>query len=173
MMEAKLLLTGAPGCGKTTLLRRVLAQLPDELAGGFYTQEIRSGTERIGFEMVTLSGRRATLAHVDFKSSRRIGKYGVNLPALDEVAVPELIKAQQAGRLVIIDEIGPMEMFSTRFCQTVEEILRSTAAVFGTVVLRSTPFGDRVKSLPGMTVVHVTPQNRDRLVEEILHRFLG
>lgn len=172
-MGTKLLLTGAPGCGKTTLLRKVLARLPVETIGGFYTQEIRAGSGRVGFEIVTLTGRRATLAHVDFKSNRRVGKYGVNLQALDEVAVPALIEAQQAGQLVVIDEIGPMEMFSARFCQTVEEILHSTATVLGTVVLRSTPFGDRLKTLPGVKIIQVTLQNRDDLEEKISRLLLG
>jgi nucleoside-triphosphatase len=172
-MGVKLLLTGTPGCGKTTLLRKVLAQLPAETAGGFYTQEIRTDSGRVGFEILTLSGRWTTLAHVNLKSSRRVGRYGVNLNAVDEVAVPALLEAQQMGRLVVIDEIGPMETFSRRFCQTVEAVLCSPAAVFGTVVLRPTPFGDRVKALPGVRFIQVTPHNRDELMEEIVRLLLG
>lgn len=171
-MGLKLLLTGSPGCGKTTLLRKALSQLPMDRVGGFYTQEMRSGSERVGFEIVTLSGRRATLAHVSLRSSRRIGKYGVDLEAINRVAVPALIEAWQGGRLVVIDEIGPMEAFSTIFCQTVEAILLSPAAVFGTIVLRPTPFGDRVKSLPEVTLIQVTPQNRDGLLEEVTRLLL-
>jgi nucleoside-triphosphatase len=92
---------------------------------------------------------------------------------MDEVAVPALLEAQQAGRLVVIDEIGPMEAFSARFCQLVEAVLRSPADVFGTVVLRPTPFGDRVKALPGVKVIQVTPQNRDELEEKITRLLLG
>ena len=66
-MPEALLLTGRPGVGKTTVVRRVVERL-SRPTGGFYTCELREGGRRTGFEIVTLDGQRATLSHVDFDS---------------------------------------------------------------------------------------------------------
>jgi nucleoside-triphosphatase len=86
MMTKKILLTGRPGCGKTTLIKRVVNQLTLP-AGGFYTQEIRQRGERVGFKIVTLDDKEGLLAHIDFKTRERIGKYGLDLSALDTIAM--------------------------------------------------------------------------------------
>ncbi|PYL56298.1 MAG: AAA family ATPase, partial [Verrucomicrobia bacterium] len=107
MMTKKILLTGRPGCGKTTLIKRVV----DELAlpaGGFYTEEIRRRGERVGFKIITLSGEEAVFADVDFKTPQRLGKYGLDLAALETVGVEALRTAVRGRQLVVIDEIGPM-----------------------------------------------------------------
>jgi nucleoside-triphosphatase len=78
-----LLLTGSPGCGKTTVIRKLAAQLASERPGGFYTEEIRAGGVRRGFRLVTFGGAEAVLAHVDLPKTHRVGKYGVDVAALD------------------------------------------------------------------------------------------
>jgi len=78
MMTKKILLTGRPGCGKTTLIKRVV----DELAlpaAGFYTEEIRQRGERVGFKIITLSGEEAVFADVDFRTPQRLGNMGSTL----------------------------------------------------------------------------------------------
>src|SRR3954469_8466373 len=72
-----LLLTGAPGCGKTTVLERVVEHLGDLRLAGFLTLELREHGERVGFEAVGLGGGRAILAHVRFRSPVKVGRYGV------------------------------------------------------------------------------------------------
>ncbi|MBN1147364.1 MAG: NTPase [Anaerolineales bacterium] len=166
-MEKALLLTGRPGCGKTTLIRKVVAAL-DRPAGGFYTREIRSEGRRLGFEIVTLDGRSAVLAHVDFRSPQRVGKYGLELRALDDLGLSAVQAALQAGELVVIDEIGPMESRSARFRQAVLHVLESRAPLLGTIASRSAPFSDQVKRHPGVSLVEVTPANRDLLAQRIL-----
>jgi nucleoside-triphosphatase len=78
VVTEKILLTGRPGCGKTTLIKRVFNDLPRR-AGGFYTEEIRDGGTRAGIKIVTLDGKEAVFAHVDFKTPDRLGKYGLDL----------------------------------------------------------------------------------------------
>ena len=56
-------LTGRPGCGKTTIIRKVLVELARN-AGGFYTQEIRERGSRKGFSLVTIDGREDVKADV-------------------------------------------------------------------------------------------------------------
>lgn len=166
-MNNIILLTGSPGSGKTTLIRGVLARL-SRPAGGFYTQEIREAGRRMGFEIVTLDGKRGVLAHIDSNSEHRISKYGVELSALETLAIPAIQDAVKHKKLVVVDEIGPMEILSPRFCQVVLEILESDSNLLGTIVGRSTPFTDRIKSRTEITLIDVTPQNRAGLVDTIL-----
>ncbi len=164
-----ILLTGAPGCGKTTLIRNVLAQLKRP-AGGFFTQEVRQGGMRQGFEVNLLRGPRGRLAQVGLSSRYRIGKYGVDLDFLEQAAVPELYNAAQAGQLVVVDEIGPMELFSARFRQAVQDLLAGNADLLGTVVRRPHPFADLVKQHPRVEVIEVRLDNRDALANQLVRR---
>ena len=166
-MTSAILLTGHPGCGKTTLVRRVVACVQGPL-GGFYTQEVREGGARRGFKMVTFDGQEGVLAHVNIQSARRVGRYGVDLDALEAVGVASLRRAVEQGGLVVIDEIGPMEMFSQAFCRAVLDTLASDSLVFGTVVRRSTPFSDQIKARPDVRVIEVTPANRDDVQKNVL-----
>lgn len=164
----KILLTGPPACGKTTVIRKVVAQLPIP-AGGFYTQELRDARgARLGFEIITLDGRKGTLAHVDYRSPPRVGKYGVDLAALDDLAVGSVRRALESGGLVVIDEIGPMELLSPRFRGVVLEVLESQASLLATVVQRSTPFTDALKRRPAVALFEVRPENREYLPARIL-----
>ena len=168
-MKTAILLTGAPRCGKTTLLQKVLA-LYARPTGGFYTREVLKDGQRTAFEMVTLDGKTGTLAGIHLPGPPKVGKYGVDLNALERVAIPAIEKAREDGALVVIDEIGPMEIFSDAFCQTVLDTLDAGCPFFGTIVQRSTPFGDRIKACPEVEVIEVTQANRETLVEIILNR---
>jgi nucleoside-triphosphatase len=161
-MGRAILLTGRPGCGKTTVIHKTIA-LIDRPTGGFYTREIRQAGKRQGFEIVTMDGRRAILAHVDIPGPHRVGKYGLDLSTLEKLAVPAVQIAIDQNQLVVIDEIGPMEMRSPRFREVVLAALDSSSLVFGTIVQRRTDFGDQIKSRPEATLIEVLPANRDAL----------
>ena|SRR5439155_11844055 len=168
----KILLTGRPGCGKTTLIKRVVKEvaLP---AGGFYTEEIRERGGRIGFKIITLEGEEAVFARVDFKTPERLGKYGLDLSALETMAVAALRTAARARQLVVIDEIGPMEIRSAIFRDAVNEVLESGAPVLATITARSFPFTDAIKKRLGVTVIEVRPNNREQLVSELSEQFMA
>jgi nucleoside-triphosphatase len=162
-----LLLTGKPGSGKTTLIRSLLAGCALE-AGGFYTQEVRTGGARQGFEIVTLEGERGILAHVDIRGRHRVGRYGVDLRSLDTLGVSAILRTAEVGGLVVIDEIGPMEIQSEGFRRAVLGILDSGVPVLGTIVRRSTPFADQIKMRDDVQVVELRPDNRDAVQDQVL-----
>ncbi len=78
-----------------------------------------------------------------------------------------MLRAVAAGKIVVIDEIGPMEMLSPLFCDTVQKILDGPAAVIGALVQRSTPFGDRVRGLERVKVITLTPENREQIPPQV------
>ena len=166
-MGQAILLTGNPGCGKTTLIQRVIAQLSTP-ASGFYTQEIRERGIRKGFEIVTLDVRRGILAHSNIHGPPKVGKYGVNISALDMIAVVSIQAAVAEHKIVIVDEIGPMEILSERFREAVMYALHGDKTLFGAIVKRSISFTDQIKSMPNVTVLEVRRENRDALVDHIL-----
>jgi nucleoside-triphosphatase len=168
-----ILLTGRPGIGKTTAIRHIVAAL-GERAGGFYTREVRAHAtrRRTGFELVTLDGETAPLATRDpdviFERHVPFGRYRVNLDAIGAVGVPALLRALDEGRVIVVDEIGPMEIMSSRFRDAILRILDGGAAVVGAIVRRPQPFADRVKAHPRVTVKTITADNRDDLPAQIL-----
>jgi nucleoside-triphosphatase len=164
-----ILLTGRPGIGKTTAIKKIISLLGRERCGGFCTREIRQAGQRSGFEIVTLAGQSDLLAtklpDIPFAGAALFGKYRVNLAAIDRLAVPAMLEAVQQNHIVFIDEIGPMEILSEVFCRAVLEILDSPNPVVGTIVQRPNPFADQVKGHRRVTVRQVTPGNRSRLPE--------
>jgi nucleoside-triphosphatase len=165
-MQTNWLLTGRPGVGKTTLVRRVLQQLAHLPAAGFYTQEIRSDGRRVGFRVVTLSGEEGTLAHVEIQSDRRVGRYGVDVVAFERAALPSLEPATGAA-LVVVDEIGKMECFSRAFREAVVRALGAETPVLATIARRGDRFIEGLKAREDVTLVEVARGNRDRLVDEL------
>lgn len=171
MSENVFLISGRPGSGKTSLVRRIVESLGVR-AGGFYTEETRGASgRRTGFEIVTFLGTRAPLAGVDIRSPYRVGKYGVNLKAIDEVAAPAVRNALEDCDLVVIDEIGKMELYSQAFRDAVTDAVESGKPVLGTVMLGSHPWADSVRSRADVRVFLIDPSSRDsvaRLVRERL-----
>jgi len=172
-MTLKLLLTGRPRVGKTTLICKVIAAL-GERAGGFYTDEARDESgRRIGFRITTLNGETGWLARLGSQEKYCLGRYGVDVEELERLGVSAVREALAEREVVVIDEIGPMEMFSPLFRQAVLDALASPKALLATVVARTHPFADRVKSAPGIRLITVTPENRNELPAAVLEMLAG
>lgn len=162
-----LLLTGAPGVGKTTLVREVLgAGL--EIAGGFYTEEIREAGVRMGFRIRTLDGASDVLAHVSSPSRHRVGRYGVNVEAFEGIGVKSIADALQRPGLVVMDEIGRMELVSAAFREMVLRALGSASRVFGVIQMRRNSFLDGIRRRPDTRVMPITSENRNQALPDIL-----
>jgi nucleoside-triphosphatase len=165
-MKPAFLLTGQPGTGKTSLIKQALSQMKGK-AGGFYTEEIRNQGVRQGFKLVTLEGQTAILAHIYFQSPYRVGKYGVDVDSLDKVGVSALNQAMQECDLVVIDEIGKMELCSLKFREAVSSILKSGQRLLGTIMLNPNPYADAIKRQPQVNLVTVTRTNHQPVLEEL------
>jgi nucleoside-triphosphatase THEP1 len=166
-MAKVIFLTGAPGSGKTTALKKIISRLTVK-TGGFYTEEIRERGARVGFKVVTLDGQESTLAHVKIRGKPRIGKYGIDLEAIEEVAVPSLLRSQGETDLIIIDEIGPMEILSKTFCQVVLNLLETEVHILGSIMKRSNPIANAMKDRPEVTVLEIRHDNRHQIVDQVL-----
>jgi nucleoside-triphosphatase len=165
-MKPVYLLTGRPGTGKTSLIKEAIASIKGR-AGGFYTEEIRSGGVRQGFRLITLDGHTAILAHINFKSPYRVSKYGVDIESLDRVGVSSLEQAAQESDLVVVDEIGKMELFSQKFREAVRGIISSGKKILGTIMLQSNPDADAIKRQPQVNLITVTRANHARVLKEL------
>ena len=167
-MKQVYLLTGRPGTGKTSLIRQVVAGIKGK-GGGFYTEEIRSRGIRQGFKLITLNGQSTILAHINIHSPYRVSKYGVDIDSLDRVGVSALRRAVKECDLVVIDEIGKMELFSDSFKEAVLDIMDSGKRVLGTIMLNPNPWADRIKRQPQVNLIEVTRDNHPRVLEELRH----
>jgi nucleoside-triphosphatase len=167
-MKQVYLLTGRPGTGKTSLIRQVVAEARGKV-GGFYTEEIRSRGIRQGFRLVTLDGQSAILAHVDIHSPYRVSKYGVDIGSLDKVGVSALRRAAKECDLIVVDEIGKMELFSDDFRTAVFEMIDSGKRLLGTIMLNPNPWADKIKRQPQVNLIEVTRDNHQWALEELRH----
>ncbi|MHC4458470.1 MAG: NTPase [Planctomycetota bacterium] len=164
----KILLTGFPGCGKTTAIMEIINQLEFEKITGFYTQEIRQNDTRKGFGWARLDGATGILAHIDIKGPFRVGKYGVDVAGFEKQIVPILDIDKTNAELFVIDEIGKMECFSEKFVSAIIRLLKSDRSVLATVARKGPGLISKVKSYPGTRLFNLIRKNRDETISEIL-----
>lgn len=163
----KILITGLPGIGKTTLIKGLSNTLKDFHPVGFYTEEIRKAGERKGFELISLDGRKGVLAHKEIKSPYRVGKYGVDVRGFDGF-LDTIPWTDPSTRLIIIDEIGKMECFSDKFRKLVSGLLDSERALIATIAMKGGGLIAQIKAREEIRLFEVTLKNRDELLPEIL-----
>jgi nucleoside-triphosphatase len=163
----KTLITGKPGVGKTTLIQKIIERMGSVNMAGFYTAEIRSKESRLGFELRGLNGNRRTLAHVDIHSQHRVGKYGVDTDGF-ETFLETLDLLNPDVDLIVIDEIGKMELFSNRFRSLVRDVLSSDKQLLTSIALEGGGFIHEIKQRPDVHLFEVTLGNRDQLPEELV-----
>jgi nucleoside-triphosphatase len=169
----RILVEGRPGSGKTTAARRVVSLLIEQGAhvAGFTTAEIRRDGDRIGFSIETVDGQTGVLAHVHF-AGPRVGKYGVDLGSFEDLALPAL-EAAQDRTIVVIDELGKMELQSAPFRRMIETLFEGGKSLVATVHVYKHPFTDGLKRRTDIKVVKLAKANRDNLPRLIANQMLS
>ena len=167
LRHAKTLITGKPGVGKTTVVQNTIERMRSVSIAGFYTAEIRGKGSRLGFELQGLNGVRRILAHVEIVSRNRVGRYGVDTPGFDEF-LETLDLLNPDVELIVIDEIGKMELFSNRFRNLVRNALNSDKQVLASIPLKGNKFIRKIKQRLDIHLLEVTHGNRDRMPDTIV-----
>ena len=169
-----ILITGRPRVGKSTIIKKVVERLCTagyKSIAGFYTTEIIRDNKRVGFSINTLDGRIGRLAEVGFGSPYRLGKYGIDMKSFEAIALNSLEEAIKTSSLIVIDEIGYMELKSKPFRELVIKALDSPAFVLAAIMRNKFDFADIIKARNDVEVITVRTDNRDRLTDEIAARF--
>ena len=181
-MSVNVLLTGRPRIGKTTIIQKFIRQCPVSV-GGFFTCEIREHGMRVGFAIEAIRSwdqedqdgpgekYRAVMAHINCPSPHRVGRYGVNVSAIEKVGITALREGMKRAKIIIIDEIGRMEMYSTLFQNEVKNVLDCPLPVLGVIQMKRNPFLDSIRSRGDVNVIQVTPENRDALPDRLFGIF--
>ena len=164
-------MTGPPGIGKTSVLLRSVNGLKNRgyEIGGMISRDVREGGVRVGFEIMDFStGQRGWLAHINQPTGPKISKYRVNLTDLEAIGVSSILDAIRNADIIIVDEIGPMELFSSAFRDAVVQAVESDKPVLGTIHfgLRNS-FVSGLKNREDSEIFEVTYENR-----ETLHNFI-
>lgn len=156
----KLLLTGRPKSGKTTLLENFIEAVPNKQ--GFVTQEVLENSQRIGFELVSSTGKAATLASTNSDSELKVSKYGVELHLLDEF-LSELPPIEN-GSLVYVDEIGQMELYSDSFKRLISSYLDMDNVYVGTISsVYQDDFTQQVLARGDVLLLKIDQNNREQV----------
>jgi nucleoside-triphosphatase len=96
-----------------------------------------------------------------------VGRYGVDVATLDRVAVPAMRQAMRECDVVVVDEIGKMELLSSAFRDTLLDVLNSGRRLLGTIMLQPHPFADQIKRDARVRVVLLTRANRQEVFDQV------
>jgi nucleoside-triphosphatase len=174
LQPLRFLLEGPPKVGKTVAIRRLVELLREYGAtvSGFVTDEIRERDRRVGFVVRDAAGPEAVLAHQDFQTGVQVSRFGVDVPAFERVALLALRRAQDSGGVVIIDELGRMELASAPFVEAVNTLLAGSLPVVATVHVYEHPVTDALKRRADIQRVAVTEANRDELPAQLFRQLM-
>ena len=154
-------------------MERVLAAVP-LTAGGMVTKEIRKVGRRVGFAVIDVAtGREGVLAHIHREEGPRLGRYRVNLRDLEEIGAAAIERAIEGCELVVVDEVGPMELKSPRFIAAVTRALEEAENLLVTVHRASNHhLAYRIRHECDR-LIRLTTSNRDEKISEVIGLLAG
>ncbi len=172
LSPVKIGITGLPGSGKTETLLRIIQLLEEEgiKVGGMITEPIVEKRRRAGFQITNwITKESMVFAHERMKSRVRSGRYGVNLAALEDLGIRALTDARENADVVVIDEVGKMEVESEAFTKTVVETLDDDKSIIMTLHKKSrNPLLQDIRRRDELRLLEVTPVNKNLLAFKIV-----
>ena len=169
-----IVLTGAPGVGKTTAVIRVARALKERgvKVGGIVSRELRINNMRVGFEFIDLtSNGRSVLASIT-GNGPKVGKYFVNVAGC-RFAAERLTNAVRNSDVIICDEIGPMELKSKEFIDSVKNLLEVDKKVIVVVHQKlQHPLTDEFRNKSSL-LINLDLKNREKVNEIFLDRLIA
>ena len=173
----KIGITGLPGSGKTQALMKVVEMLELEKykVGGMITEPILEKNKRTGFYVMDwCSKNKAVLAHVSIKSKFMVGKYGIDLTSLDTIGVEALNTACKESDVIVVDEVGKMEVESDKFVTAVKAAMETDKPMILTLHKKSrNPLLQDIRRRDDVRILEVTPINRNLLPYKIIKLMKG
>ncbi len=175
--DIKIGITGLPGAGKTTALLSVIDMLKkDDLKiGGMINEPIMEGRYRVGFTTKNfMTGEIETFASTDIESKIMVGKIGVDISKLETIGVNAIKQACEECDIIIIDEVGKVEVESELFCQVVKDALDVDKPMILTLHKKSrNPLLQDIRRRDDVRILEVTPTNRALLPHKIVRLMNG
>ncbi len=159
----KVFITGKPGVGKTTLLKKVIRCENFHNVDGCIVEEIKNETSRLGFFIRYLLSNCQTLlaSKTEHLSDFYLSKYSINLKGLEEELIPymeKMIKNQNLD-FIIFDEIGRMQNASSLFLSKLDCLLRKDCFIISTIVFDDEEWARKYKNTNFQMTL--TEKNRD------------
>ena len=169
-MALRIAVTGSPGVGKSTLVLKVVQESKVK-AGGMLARDKRVKDRRVGFEILDLGSGATGMLADETGTGPQLGKYKVRMDDLENVGAKAIEDALKSD-LIVVDEVGPMELSSRRFVAAVEKAITSDKPML--VVLHE--WSQHIiarKIRKSFKVITATRDNRDQLVKEIAREIKG
>ena len=139
------------------------------------SSEIRESGIRVGFYLEgILTHATGSLAHVKQKTGPRVGKYHVNLEDIEHIAVTAIQRSIIEADVIVVDELGPMELNSNAFVKAVREALAAPKHFLGTIHKRAShEIIVEIKNDPTFQIVELTSESRNEIPREITEKILS
>jgi nucleoside-triphosphatase len=173
----KIGITGLPGAGKTYCLLKVIEMLEGDglKVGGMITEPIVKRNRREGFYVMDWATKeKRVFASREITSKTMVGRYGVDISALEEVGVNALRSATANADVIVIDEVGKMEVESPNFVQTVKDALDADKPLLLTLHKKSrNPLLQDIRRRDDVRILEVTMVNRNLLPYKIVKLMKG
>jgi nucleoside-triphosphatase len=173
----KIGITGLPNAGKTQALVKVIEMLEEseQKVGGMITEPIVKNNRRVGFYVMDwMSKEKDILAHVDHESKVMVGRYKVNIDVLERIGVSAIENAGEECDIIIIDEVGRMEVESEKFVDAVKKALEEDKPLILTLHKKSrNPLLQDIRRRDDVRILEVTPINRNLLPYKIIKLMKG
>ncbi|QOR35180.1 AAA family ATPase [Clostridium sp. 'deep sea'] len=170
-MKKKIFITAKPRTGKSTAIKKVVDLIGKENCYGFYTEEIRIDGKREGFKIITMDGREGILASTRSESKVRLSRYGLELDTFEELCISSITNLPNTDKLIIIDEVGPIQMFSESFKKTLIEVIKEPNPIIGTIFFKDHPWIDEFKNRAEVSLIEITFDNRDEIPKKLIEGF--